>query len=305
MILWLPDAVRDDHGHRLSWSQTSDPKGCLHTTEGGGWPTYSGWTISPHGTVMPRPGRGVDVRQHVPLDSASFSLRNQAGGVQTNRDYVWQWELIGTCDPARRSELYFWPEADDAVLADLARKVIVPLSTAMKIPLRAPTWKAYPSSYGRSNVRMSGPEFDSYSGWLGHEHVPENAHGDPGLFPWGRLLRLAQPPLEDDVPLNDTDISKILDGKIDATYTDEKGDRISLGDAVGLAQRWALHGALRTQALEEQLAALDAKVSALAAAPGAVATVDVALLAASIAHLLPAAPTAEQVADVLAARLQQ
>lgn len=143
-----------------------------------------------------------------------------------------------------------------------------------------------------------------YDGLNAHEHhlhisVQPAPVGDDARA-WGFSLT---PPLEDDMPLDDSDVTKILEGKIDATYTDAKGDRISLGEAVGLAQRWALHGALRAQALEQQLAALDAKVSALGAPT--TSAVDVQALAAAIAPLLPAAPTAEQVADVLAARLQQ
>ena len=139
---------------------------------------------------------------------------------------------------------------------------------------------------------------------LGHKEVcsPPGRKPDPN-FDMAAFRRLVTTYLEDDMPLDDTDIAKILNSKIDAAYTDAAGDRIGLGDAVGLAQRWALHGALRTQQLEAQLTALDAKVSQLAVPPAA--SVDVAALAAAIAPLLPAAPTAEQVADLLAARLQQ
>jgi hypothetical protein len=65
------------------------------------------------------------------------------------------------------------------------------------IPFRALAFEAYPASYGTSNgVRLSDSQFDTYSGWLGHQHVPQNDHGDPGAFPWARLVELAgqQPP---------------------------------------------------------------------------------------------------------------
>src|SRR5215471_17719630 len=40
---------------------------------------------------------------------------------------------------------------------------------------------ANPSSYGTSNgVRLSGSAWNAYKGILGHQHVPENDHGDPG-----------------------------------------------------------------------------------------------------------------------------
>jgi hypothetical protein len=187
--LWLPTAERDPHGRALSYTDTGEPKGCLHTTETSAWPTYRGWTVHPHLTVKPIPHKGIEVRQHVPLDRASFSLRNLDGGAQTNRDRVVQVELIGTCDPARAGELYYWHDADDVVLRALFSQVIAPLADLFGIPVRWPADRAYPASYGtRNDVRLTGPAFDAYSGWLGHEHVPENLHGDPGDFPWSRMV---------------------------------------------------------------------------------------------------------------------
>ncbi|MBQ1166153.1 hypothetical protein KBZ21_50035, partial [Streptomyces sp. A73] len=49
----------------------------------------------------------------------------------------------------------------------------VPLSSDVTV-------KAYPSSYGATKVRMSYSKWNNYRGHCGHQHVPENAHGDPG-----------------------------------------------------------------------------------------------------------------------------
>lgn len=193
VFVWLPTAIKNDHGGRLPWATTKHPKGMLHTTEGTGWTNYGGWTIPPHGTIMPTPGKGVTIRQHIPLSSAAFSLRNLPGGVQTNREMVFQWELIGTSEKGGPG--YYWPDADDAVLKDLHRKLILPLSREYGIPIRALPFQAYPASYGArgktNTVRLSGPAWDTYSGWLGHQHCPENIHGDPGAFPWDRMIRLS------------------------------------------------------------------------------------------------------------------
>jgi peptidoglycan hydrolase-like protein with peptidoglycan-binding domain len=195
-LLWLPEAEHDIHnGHINPWTTTSNPKGCLHTTEGDGWPDYQGWTIMPHATVLPHARRGVVVRQHIPFSSGSFALKNEPGGVQTNRAYVFQFELIGTCSASGPG--YFWPNADDAVLLDLWRKVIGPLSLAFAIPMRAPKFLPYYAtgaggSYGeRNGVRLTGSQWMAFTGWLGHQHAPENNHGDPGAFPFGRLVKLA------------------------------------------------------------------------------------------------------------------
>jgi len=54
---------------------------------------------------------------------------------------------------------------------------------------------------------MSNSEFDTYTGWLGHEHVPQNDHGDPGAFPWKRLITL----MEEDMPLTVADADLVID----------------------------------------------------------------------------------------------
>jgi hypothetical protein len=146
-LLWLPAAIRDEHPRSFPWAETTDPKGCLHSTEGSSWPTYDGWTIMPHATVMPHPGKGVEVRQHLPFSQASFALRHTRAQ-PTNGDYVFQFELIGTCDPGGPG--YYWPKADDAVLLDLWRKVIKPLGDAYVIPFRAPSGTPTPGRPART-----------------------------------------------------------------------------------------------------------------------------------------------------------
>lgn len=189
-VTWLPGARKTPHGAALTYTDTGEPKGCLHTTETGRPSGYRGWKVPPHLEVEAIPGKGVNVQQFIPLDRAAFALRNAPGGAQTNRDGVVQIELIGSCDPKliRTHRYYDWSKADDAVLLDLARKVIVPISNARGIPLRALRFSAYPGSAGRWSGRLSGPAWDAYSGWLGHQHAPENVHGDPGAFPWDRMI---------------------------------------------------------------------------------------------------------------------
>ncbi|WP_426566366.1 hypothetical protein ACPPVT_07420 [Angustibacter sp. McL0619] len=261
---WLPAASRHPYPVDAGdWTQRTDPKGCLHTTEGSGWPSYDDGAKAPHATVLPTPGKGVDVRQHTPFSRAARALRNAPGGVQTNRDYVLQFELIGTC--AKGGPGYYWPDADDAVLADLYRKVIKPASDALHIPIAAPSFQAYPDSFGESNPRrFSGPHFDTYSGWLGHQHVPENDHGDPGAFPWDRMIAAAGGNQEDEV-VTDADKKDIAD----LAVSELLGKSVQVGSTTepfGLATG-------RTRAtvkrLEPQLAALSAAVAALATSVGA------------------------------------
>jgi hypothetical protein len=187
---WLPAATRVPHGSNLAWAETTNPKGVLHTTESSGRASYNSWTIPPHAEVLPIPGKGIDVHQFIPFTRASFALRHTQSQ-PTNTDYAMQFELVGTCDPSGPRGAFYWPKADDAVLLDLYRKVIHPLSAGLGIPEHALTFRPYPASYGANGVRLDNAQWDVYTGWLGHQNVPQQDHGDPGAFPWSRMMTLA------------------------------------------------------------------------------------------------------------------
>lgn len=223
---WLPEATRDEHARSFPWQESAPTKGVLHTTETVGWPGYDGWTIMPHATVMPFPGKGVIVRQHLPFSQGSFALVHAAGEEPTNGAHAFQFELVGTCDKSGPHGAYYWPAADDQVLLALYQKVIRPLSDAFGIPLHTPAWKPYPNSYGDNGVRLGWVQWHAYSGWCGHEHVVENDHGDPGNFPWSRLIALANPPHPDQLVIygpvryGDTGSSvRIIQKKVDHGVT--------------------------------------------------------------------------------------
>lgn len=225
-IEWLPDAVRDVHGsHPFPWAETTDPKGCLHTTETVGKPGYDGWTIMPHASVLPIPGKGVTVYQHLPFSQGSFALRHTRSQ-PTNGDYVFQFELIGTCDPSRHDGAYRWFEADDAVLLDLYLKVIRPLDQSFTIPFRGLPFLRYPDQAGSN--RLTDAQFDTYRGWLGHQHVPQNDHGDPGAFPWVRLTAVAARYEEskEDHDMTPEQITQAVLGARFKEYVDQDGDGV-------------------------------------------------------------------------------
>ena len=60
-----------------------------------------------------------------------------------------------------------------------------------------PTFLPYPESYGPTQVRMSPAQFARFEGICGHQHVPENTHGDPGISrspaTWPSLSRPPSP----------------------------------------------------------------------------------------------------------------
>ncbi|MEU3161961.1 hypothetical protein ACPCAJ_20990 [Streptomyces griseoincarnatus] len=190
-----------------------------HTTEGTSVPTYGGGASASNFTAMPDfTAKRLVWYQHFDFDVSSRALVNRSGGVETNTLNVVQVEIVGTCDPAThakwqkagRQHLYT-PELPDWAIRDLAAFAKwahehhgVPLTSGV-------TFKAYPSSYGSSSVRMSYTAWNGYRGHCGHQHVPENDHGDPGLLPMAAILARAKgstpapskpvptPPKEDDV----------------------------------------------------------------------------------------------------------
>jgi hypothetical protein len=189
--------------------------GCLHTTEGVSWPGYGGGAQAPNYTAKPNFGaRRLDWRAHFPDEMSARALVNKPGGVETNTANVVQVELIGTCDPKHRvswggrgvqfaGEHYvFWPDAPEWALRSLALFLVDQFKRHGTPVAAVPAWKPYPSSYGANGVRMSATAWRAFKGWCGHQHVPENDHGDPGAFPIASLLQLAQQilnPQEDDM----------------------------------------------------------------------------------------------------------
>lgn len=183
-----------------------------HTTEGTSLPSYSGGAEAPTLTAKPDfAAKRLVWYQHFDFDVSARALVNKVGGVETNTLNACQVEIVGTCDPATHakwdkagySHLYT-PELPDWAIRDLAAFAKwananhgVPLSSGLH-------FMAYPGSYGNSSVRMSGTSWLSFKGHCGHQHVPENDHGDPGAFPMADILTVAKggatPSQEDDMP---------------------------------------------------------------------------------------------------------
>ncbi|WP_327337410.1 hypothetical protein OG384_15020 [Streptomyces sp. NBC_01324] len=168
-----------------------------HTTEGTSLPSYGGGAEAPNFTAKPDfSAKRLVWYQHFDFDTSSRALVNRAGGVETNTLNVVQVELVGTCDPAAHKKWsgqhLYTPELPDWAIRDLGAFAKwahdqhgVPLTSGL-------TFKAYPSSYGNSSVRMSNSQWNAFKGHCGHQHVPENDHGDPGAFPIAAVLAAAK-----------------------------------------------------------------------------------------------------------------
>jgi len=180
-----------------------DPNaGVLHTTEGTSLPGYSGGATAPNYTAVPDfAAKRLRWFAHFPDERSSRALQNDAGGVETNTLNVVQVELVGTCDPrtaaswrAKGARFIFWPDAPDWALADLAH-FIADMNRRHGIKVQGPgtgRWTPYPESYGAGGQRFSFTAWRNFYGWCGHQHVPENDHGDPGALDWGRVERMAK-----------------------------------------------------------------------------------------------------------------
>lgn len=172
----------------------------LHTTEGRSVPTYGGGGSAPNLTAAPDfAAQKLDWFQHFDIETSARALVNLPGGVETNTCNVTQVELVGTCDPATHAKWVkagykhiYWPEAPDWALREVAQ-FLAWMHNEHGVPLAGPEdWPAYPKSYGATSARMTGKEWNSFRGVCGHQHVPENTHGDPGAIDFPKLLGYAK-----------------------------------------------------------------------------------------------------------------
>lgn len=229
-----------------------------HTTEGMTLPSYGGGASAPNITAKPDfANKRLRWYQHFDIDRSSRALVDSPGGASTNRGNAVQVELIGTCDPAtmnrwisqgRRQnvDFIFWPQAPDWALAEVA-KFVTWLHENHGVQIKSTvTWRAYPSSYGNSPVRMSVSQWNAYYGHLGHQHVPENDHGDPGNINFARIIEHALG-AGADVALTVEDVRTIFntDGIIESP---NEGDENT---------HWALASFVRNTYIEARQAKID------------------------------------------------
>lgn len=197
--LWCEFATRNPAPKELwgTYSDTGEPKGVLHTTEvfvfRPALKTYYGHTSYPHFTLLPdMDEKTTKLYQHIPTNRAARALRSPAPGVPTNRDNVVQVEICW-----QASIGHAMPEW---MLQDL-RKLMRWCEDTNGIPSVAIDDFHYylPEGghrLGQEPWRLSDHQYDIFSGWLGHQHVPRNTHGDAGKLPIRKLLRVTLTQLE-------------------------------------------------------------------------------------------------------------
>ena len=307
MSIWLDGVTRvpasTDGGSMVG----GPPRGVLHTTEGttaagaiAAMRQANSWS---HLTSTFEDGH-LQTFQHIPLDRAARALRNPTGGVQTNRQGTAcvQIEIVGFASHADQFTTGYLQG-----LAALMRQVEAATGIARRSTV---TWKAYPSSYGLANgVRLSDASWNGYAGWLGHQHVPENDHGDPGLINIAALLSGQ----EDDMTIEELEQALTSNSVVRAELRELAllGSQDTLRTAVAGAKDKAAGPYFQALArdmvdLKAGLASVTGEIDATqtAIANLQLAAVDPPALAAALGPLL-GADLADKVAAELSARLAQ
>lgn len=287
----------------------------LHSTEGIGLPGYDGGGNAPNLTAIADfAAKRLKWFQHFDIDRSSRALRNLSGGVQTNTLNVVQVELDGTCDYTKRKnwgnrvagrDYIYWGDPPDWALRDLA-EFLRWLNANHGVPLTGPSmWLTYgpdtrrpgitPASYGASPARMSFAQWNAFKGICGHQHVPENDHGDPGNLPFAELIALAKgtapPPEEDDMAITDADAQKIALKVLTLDAITAPPDAPDVKDN----PKWRLDSYEKDT--NARVRGLEKKLALLAATNDKLVTT-VAQLAAGIGDLDPAAIVAELRAEL-------
>ncbi len=214
--LWLPGWERIEGESSGSWAGDDElaEKGVAHTTEGGSiegavraYRTNRSW---PHITADRRTRRVV---QHLPLNKPARALKNRPGGAETNREpKVIQIELVGFA-----AESHLWSEDDlkwlgQVVFGPVSRMAGIPLTTSVVFFGQGAGWiLATPTA----RQRLSAAAWDKYRGWLGHQHVPENDHWDPGALNMSAILKYASLDQEPEMTPEQFKLLQTVNGKLD------------------------------------------------------------------------------------------
>lgn len=140
-----------------------------HTTEGssaqGAFSAFAAHRSDPHFTVDE-----TAVHQHIDTDMAARALRNDEGGVQTNRDSAVQIEVVGFAHRPKSK----------AVLRNVAL-LCRWIEATHGVPRVWPNGLPKPAKNGKDpgGHNRDAATWDTKGGHYGHCHVPENSHWDP------------------------------------------------------------------------------------------------------------------------------
>src|SRR5881409_91373 len=157
---WMPGIVHDPVTS-IGPFTTGAPKGVLHTTEGlsfsGADSTLKGNGTEPHFLI----GTTGTIKQYRPLTDAGTSLEHRSGTVETNRAHAVQIEVCGF---AAKPD---WPTVQKKAVAR-----VMAYCHANGVPLKSSVHFADAAHV----TKLSDHGWLTFSGWCGHQHVPNNSH---------------------------------------------------------------------------------------------------------------------------------
>lgn len=203
----------------------------LHTTETKTLPAYSS---PPHFTIgvghpgsMPSLADGdVSIWQHIAIGRTAYALLHPKGTEETNHmgSHCIQIEMITYVGDQPKAGIVGnrgnLPEPLLRAAAGLVQEI---RDAVPDISLDAPPakqWSAVKSHGPNAKQRFSAAEWRDFNGICGHQHVPANAHWDPGQLDIeafvglvrGEDVHFKKPPSTDtDTPFSDGGWPKILE----------------------------------------------------------------------------------------------
>lgn len=156
------------------YDERAHPKVCWHTTEGSSLAGAEA-AFRPYPPHLGYDPRSRDRRQYVDLLRHSYALL----GDESDDEYVIQVEVVG-----RAAETPSWPAE---WYRNIGVDVIRPLRQLLGVPDAHPRFysdrEGVVLASARSPIRLTDAAFRTFSGHLGHQHVPApDAHWDPGGF---------------------------------------------------------------------------------------------------------------------------
>ncbi|MFC4604412.1 hemopexin repeat-containing protein [Rhodococcus kronopolitis] len=151
-------------------------RGVLHTTEGstlaGALSTLDSKKVWPHLTIEPNTFKSV---QHYPLSQGARALTDQL--TPQNAARCIQIEIVGFA-----AQTQDWAPEQLEFIKDVMRQIedLVPIPRTADV--------IFLSGGDHPANRMSVNQWNRFSGWCGHQHVPGNSHWDPGAIDIAALL---------------------------------------------------------------------------------------------------------------------